>query len=364
MNATMNPPQAESITLYYREGSSDKVYQCSIEPSAELFVVNFAYGRRGSTMQTRTKTSSPVDYETAKGIFDKLVREKMAKGYTQGADGTPYEQSRDEGRATEVRPQLLNPIEEDEVKRLIKDPAWCMQEKKDGKRILLQKQGAAIHGINKKGLLVGLPSPIVHQTQKFSTDFIIDGECVGDVLYAFDLLKLGDDGVMAKPYKERLALLTELLDVPCVTIIEVVETAFAPAQKANLYNRLKEGRKEGVVFKRLDAPYTPGRPANGGTQLKHKFCATLSAVVAKANPQRSVEVRLLNGDKWVTAGNLTIPPNHPVPNVGAVVEVKYLYAIPGSGCLYQPVYLGVRTDVEKHECAVSQLKFKGEDDEG
>jgi hypothetical protein len=38
--------------------------------------------------------------------------------------------------------------------------------------------------------------------------------------------------------------------------------------------------------------------------------------------------------------------------------------MPGSGNLYQPVYLGVRTDVETHECVVSQLKFKGEDDEG
>lgn len=360
MNATMNPPQAKSITLYYREGASDKVYQCSMQPSGELFVVNFSYGRRGATLQNGTKTSSSVDYETAAEIFDKLVQGKMAKGYTPGADGTPYKQKRDAERA-DVRPQLLNPIEEDEVKRLITDPAWCMQEKKDGKRFLLQKQGAAIHGINKKGLLVGLPSPIVHQAQEFSTDFIIDGECVGDVLYAFDLLKLGDDGLMTKPYNQRLVLLAELLDVPFVTMIETVETAFAPAQKAILYNRLKEGRKEGVVFKRLDAPYMPGRPASGGAQLKHKFCATLSAVVATANPQRSVGIHLLDGYKWVTAGNVTIPPNHDVPQVGAVVEVKYLYAMPGSGCLYQPAYLGGRSDVGKDECTVSQLKFKGED---
>ena len=315
MNAAINPSQSASITLYYREGASDKVYQCNIEPSVELFVVNFSYGRRGATMQTGTKTATPVDFETAKAIFDKLVREKTAKGYTPGADGTPYKQTKDEGRATNIRPQLLNPIEEDEVKRLIKDSAWCMQEKKDGKRILLQKQGAAIHGTNRKGLLVGLPSPIVYQAQKFSTDFIIDGECVGDVLHAFDLLKLGGDCVRGKPYKERLALLTELLDVPFVTMIELVETAFAPAQKAILFNRIKEGKKEGVVFKRLDAPYSPGRPPVGGVQLKHKFCATLSAVVATVNPQRSVEVQLLDGDAWATAGNVAVPPNHPVPQV-------------------------------------------------
>lgn len=39
--------QADKVTLYFREGSSDKVYQASIEPTAGGFLVNFAYGRRG-----------------------------------------------------------------------------------------------------------------------------------------------------------------------------------------------------------------------------------------------------------------------------------------------------------------------------
>jgi len=39
-------------------------------------------------MNTGTKTQAPVDYDTAKSIYDKLVREKMAKGYTEGPDGT------------------------------------------------------------------------------------------------------------------------------------------------------------------------------------------------------------------------------------------------------------------------------------
>ena len=125
MNATMAPPQAERTTLYYREGSSDKVYQVGIEPRGEAFVVNFAFGRRGSTLQTGTKTSSPVDYETAKRTYDKLVREKKAKGYSPGADGTPYQHTQAEQRATGILPQLLNPIEEEEAKRLLHDPAYA-----------------------------------------------------------------------------------------------------------------------------------------------------------------------------------------------------------------------------------------------
>ena len=97
----------------------------SIEPQGEGFVVNFAYGRRGSTMNTGTKTQTPVDYDSAKTIYDKLVREKMAKGYTQGPDGTPYQNTPKEDRVTGLLPQLLNPIDEQEVKRLLKDPAWC-----------------------------------------------------------------------------------------------------------------------------------------------------------------------------------------------------------------------------------------------
>ena len=83
--------QSETTTLYYREGASDKVYQASLESVDDLFLVNFAYGRRGATMNTGTKTNNPVGYEEAKRIYDKLIREKKAKGYTGGPDGTPYQ---------------------------------------------------------------------------------------------------------------------------------------------------------------------------------------------------------------------------------------------------------------------------------
>lgn len=61
---------------------------------------------------------------------------------------------------------------------------------------------------------------------------------------------------------------------------------------------------------------------------------------------------------------MTIPPNQPIPNAGAIVEVRYLYAFRG-GSLYQPVYLGERDEIDPTECVVGQLKFKQEaDDDG
>ena len=67
-----------TTTLYFREGPSDKVYQASIRPKGKGFMVHFAYGRRGSTFNTGSKTQTPVDYQIAKGIYDKLIKEKMA----------------------------------------------------------------------------------------------------------------------------------------------------------------------------------------------------------------------------------------------------------------------------------------------
>ena len=128
--------------------------------------------------------------------------------------------------------------------------------------------------------------------------------------------------------------------------------------KERLFERLQTEKREGVVFKRLDAPYTPGRPNTGGTQLKHKFYATCSAVVSKINEKRSVELRLLNGDGFQPVGNVTIPVNFQVPEVGQTVEIRYLHAFRESHALYQPVFLGVRTDLEIHECVLSQLKYK------
>jgi bifunctional non-homologous end joining protein LigD len=360
MSATAAQATAERITLYYRQGTSDKVYQASIEPAGELFIVNFAYGRRGATLQTGTKTEKPVYYEYAKRIYDKLVTEKMGKGYTPGPNGQPYQHTNKEQHVTGIAPQLLNPIDETEALTLIDDPLWCMQEKKDGKRLLLWKDGATVIGINRLGLTTGIPASIIKNAQEIPGDFLMDGECVGETLYVFDLLSENGRSTMADPYQSRLHTLTDLLDHSWHPAIQLIETAMESVDKVSMLQTLRNEQREGAVFKRLDAPYTPGRPNTGGTHLKYKFCATLSAVVAKVNDQRSVELKLRKESEWVMAGNVTIPANHEVPSKGSVVEVRYLYAFRESGCLYQPVYLGLRSDIAAWECTVEQLKYKAE----
>lgn len=349
-----------TITLYYREGSSDKVYQCQIEPAGERYVINFAYGRRGSTLNTGTKTNVPVDYMDAKRIFDKLVKEKTAKGYTPGENSTTYQHT--EMQPSGILPQLLNSIEESRVLDLMNDDVWCCQEKFDGRRLIIRKLGAEIHGINKKGNLIGLPEPVFQIINQYGADVVIDGESIGDHYYAFDVLNLDGVDIRDWPYRERLAALLNLLAGIQQRVIKFVDTAFTTSQKLEMLETLRKGRKEGIVFKQLHSPSTIGRPNSGGSHLKHKFCATLSAVVAKVNRQRSVELQLIGKDGWVRCGNVTIPANHKIPSAGQVVEVRFLYAFKESGVLFQPVYLGPRDDVDDSECLTSQLKFKAEEE--
>jgi predicted DNA-binding WGR domain protein len=355
---TLTQTHSDNITLYYREGSSDKVYHAAIEPAGDgRFAVTFAYGRRGSTLSTGSKTSSPVSYDDAKRVFDKLVREKMAKGYTPGVDGTPYVGGNGDKQPSGYLPQLLNPIDEAEVQRLLRDNVHVAQEKFDGRRLLLRKEGAAIDGINRKGLLVGLPEPVFQAFRLMPGDCVLDGESIGNVFHVFDILMHDGQDIRARKYKNRQIELINLLASVQQRAIRFTETAYTAEQKIRMHATLQAAGKEGIVFKRIDAPYTPGRPNSGGPQLKHKFYATLSAVVSKINAQRSVEIRLFGKDGWALAGNVTIPPNHRIPVVGCVIEARYLYAT-DAGILYQPTYLGERADIEQHECVRSQLKFK------
>ena len=358
--------QTKSITLYFREGSSDKVYQASLQPRGAGFVVNFAFGRRGSTLQTGTKTVRPVDHQAALKVYDKLVREKMAKGYTPGRDGTPYQSTEREATATGILPQLLNPIDKDQAEQLIADDDWWMQEKFDGKRILIRKDRDQVIGINRKGLVVAIPQPIAQHARTIGgQQWLMDGESVGDAYFAFDLLEQDGVDLRKEPYSHRLDVLIAIVIPGGKEAIRVRDTATGAAQKQDMLATLRRIKAEGVVFKRHAAPYTPGRPASGGDQLKLKFTATASCIVAKANrTKRSVAVVLLDGGKRIAVGNVTVPPNQPIPRAGSILEVRYLYAYPG-GSLFQPVSLGQRDDIDPKACTLGQLKYKaaGEDEE-
>jgi bifunctional non-homologous end joining protein LigD len=345
--------------LYYRQGNSDKVYQAAIEPKADGHIVSYAYGRRGQTLTTGTKTQTPVPLEKAQSIHAKLIASKLAKGYTPAEDGTPYQQTGNEGRDTGIRCQLLNPVDEDQLPRLITGTTHCLQQKHDGRRLMVRKQGDEITGINRRGLIVAIPDTIREAVEHIPFDVLIDGEAVGDTLHAFDLLEVKGNDLRQRRYLDRFSGLIMVIP-PNLPALRWVSTAIDPNDKLETFEELKESGGEGVVFKDIDAPFTPGRPASGGPQLKFKFVESASFIVAAINGKRSVALALFDEGIQVPAGNVTIPPNHPIPQMGTIVDVRYLYAHRESGRIYQPVYLGERSDIPAEDCTVEQLKYKPE----
>jgi len=348
-----------SARLFFKDGTSDKEYHAAINAVEGGHTVTFAFGRRGSALTAGTKTAAPVPLEKAQQIYDKLIAEKTAKGYTPDGTGAAFALSDYEGRLSGLHPQLLNSIGEEAARRYLEGDDWCMQEKFDGRRIMAAVAGGRAEGSNRKGLYVSMPQEIADALAGLP-DCILDGELLGGCYVAFDLLRLGDADLRDRPYRERYAALAQAA-APCAAV-RVAETAWDGESKRALYDRIAAAGGEGVVFKRVDGPSVAGRPASGGSQVKCKFYATCTCLVAAQNDQRSVRLSLLDAaGQAVGVGNLTIPGNRAVPRVGALVEVRYLYAYKG-GSLYQPAFVGERDDLGPADCMIGQLKNKPDGD--
>ena len=369
--------QEEKISLYYRDGGSDKVYHAQLEPKDDGWVVNFQYGRRGAALQSGSKTAKPLAFAKAKAAYDKIVAEKVGKGYSTGKDGAVFQGNSLEGRFTSIVPQLLNAIEESEVAQYIADESWIAQEKFDGHRRLLRATSEEAIGINRRGLAVPLIGEIIDDLPHtgLALPLTLDGEQIGGAFALFDILEIGGEDMRGKPLEERLALLEavreRLVAARPAGGIQVARSAQTREEKQALLDGLRERNCEGIVFKQRGSRYVPGRPASSGNQLKFKFLADGTFKVAALHPtKRSVGLAVLDAaGNWQAIGNVTIPSNQEIPAEGDLVDVTYLYAFPG-GSLFQPRYKGRRDDLEPSAASMAQLKFKAstdgedEDDDG
>ena len=356
----MSEQQLPSAKLFFKEGSSDKVYEAVVEAVEGGYLVNFAFGRRGAKLQTGTKTTTPVDLKEATLIFEKLIKEKTNKGYTPDEEGTPFISSKDESKVSGYLPQLLNAIEKDEVDYYLKDDQWLSQEKHDGQRILMEVKDGNARAINRRGLYVEADQAISREALILSQGHpvVLDGEMVGGTYFVFDIL-IDDQDLRSLPYFQRYARLQKLFGTVSEDLrsLRLVDSAYTTAQKESMLEELIKKNAEGIVLKR-NAPYQAGRPNTYGDQLKYKFNVSASVFVTGINTQRSVSIAVLKADQVIPVGNVTILPNMTMPVLDDVLEVKYLYAMKETNALFQPVCLGLRKDISKDECTIDQLKYK------
>lgn len=350
----MNTP--ESVALFLTEGSSDKEYHIHLREKNGGWAVDYQNGRRGATLANGTKTAEPVDFASARKIFDKLKAEKMKKGYTPDGSGEAFRDTPDAGRASGVRLQLANSIDDGALNQMLNDDNWVAQEKHDGERRGVVVDNGKAVGLNRDGLTVALPESMAAalvNSVPGTGRWVMDGEIMGGRLVLFDLLERDGVDLRMTSVDDRLLALHEL------TVrgpIEIVHSCYGAAAKTALLDACRADRREGVVFKHRNATYVGDRPASGGDWLKYKFVesATLRVGAGKAN-KRSVS---LFTDDDTAVGNVTVPVNQAIPASGDFVEVNYLYFFE-NGSLFQPTLKGPRADKAKADTTAS-LKRKNE----
>lgn len=359
---------ATTAILNCTEGSADKVYQVSLRASGDLWVVEFAYGKRGSALKTGTKTQEPVEYKAGKSIFDKLVREKLAKGYVPYGDEVSYTRAEGEPKASGILPQLPIALDEGDVGAMITNESWWMQQKHDGENRLLLIRNGIVRGVNRKGQFIDVPTEWKTYLGVLP-DCLLAGESCGPVFYAFDLLEHDQTDLRTRGFRDRYFALKRLIGTTFNWFdgceleklesrketekrLRIVEAYQVGESKRSVFDRIKIEGGEGVVFKNVHEPFEIGK---SWAIRKFKFVESATCIVLTVNAQRSVQVGCMDGDgTMVNLGNVTIPANHSVPSVGELVEVRYLYRFE-YGSLEQPVYLGVRTDLEVSDAVISQI---------
>jgi bifunctional non-homologous end joining protein LigD len=373
----------ESTTLYFKQGSSNKVYTAKLlgHEATDEWTVTFAYGRRGGPMKAGVKTKDPVSYEKAKVIFDKLVHAKQLKGYTTGKDAVAYTDNPNAGKDTGFRPQLLNEVTYEEAEDFYKAtmPSVAVQIKWDGeRRAAILTKGEDNVFTNRKGQAKGTAQTIDEACTKLISNrpvifgFELDCEDMGEYLVIFDILRVNDVDMRHQPFAQRaeaLIVLRELITAEGLGDQLKVEVPTYPTSLKDFrwfIEHCRAHNEEGVVIRDASAPYTPGRPNSGGPCLKLKFIGEATCIVmGHSDGKRSIEVGVRGvappfTKMYMPIGRVTIPPNYDIPAMGQLVEIRYMNIMKGEGAkLFQPRYKGVRTDKTDAD-SYSSLKFKKE----
>jgi len=148
--------------------------------------------------------------------------------------------------------------------------------------------------------LRGIPESLRASALQLPGNWLLDGECIGDKFHAFDLLE-HDGCFIHLGFKDRLMRLLFLLESAHPTGIHFVAATYGKRAKRQVFEMIKEDGGEGVVFKRMDAPYVAGCSNSGGDQRKFKFVETASVIVTGLNDKRSVQLGLMD------AGQVVLP---------------------------------------------------------
>lgn len=258
--------------------------------------------------------------------------------------------------------QLLTPIDDGrEAAARLLDPAYAVQQKFDGKRIILHIARTSVTAYNREGLECEISKDIVVEARRFSplAPIVIDSEWLrqSQALYAFDLLEINGTDLRPTRFIDRIEQLTRTLQAARTSVIHPARTEVEEAAKIALLMRIHDLNLEGIVMKEVAAPYRLDRDPR---QFKYKFTHVSSFLVIKRNNKASVDLGLYNdSNQLINVGSVKVRNqsfNHIVE--GTIIDVQYAHAFPSSHKIYHPRMVSVRDDLQPHNCVLSQLRYK------
>jgi bifunctional non-homologous end joining protein LigD len=184
-------------------------------------------------------------------------------------------------------------------------------------------------------------------------------------LYVFDVIEARGESTMSVPFRSR----RQLLERWAAAWRGRLGLTVCSPDPWYLWQLVMEHSLEGIVAKRADSRYRPGRSRDW---VKIKAVRTVSCLVGGVDwsgaegtgEPRSLELFLVDeGGQLVPVGNASAGVSPPMRrqlltglrHPPLVVEVEYS-DVTNAGVLRQPVVRAVRTDVDVLACGVDQLR--------
>jgi ATP-dependent DNA ligase len=261
-----------------------------------------------------------------------------------------------------LMPELLQEEPISSIQKYIKDSRYGFQEKYNGKRRVIIRDGGYVYCLNKESEVRDLPRSLAAKLLSHPLDrFVLDCELMQDEsLKVFDALILGKHLLGGEEYTTRLDMIRTAFGK--FAYIEVASLVVTESEKRQFAQRLEGENAEGIVVRRLDATYKQG---DSRQHFKIKFWKTVDTVVISfertdaAGHPTSVNIGCYDkkGQLQRISGASLIGKD-PSIRPGSVLEVKFLYSTP-TGHIVQPAILGVRDDKSPASCTMDKvLKYR------
>lgn len=353
--------------------NENKAFKMAIKAdTSNNYTMTSIYGPIGGTMMPGKGLKEPSSYAAARKMALSVLKEKIKKGYkvvsVQHGDTAAactiddFVRPEDSG----IQLQMLADASPEVIDAALRSHNYFVQEKYNGHRRAIVYENGEAYGVKKTGIKIGLPShikSIVETGLEGKGRTVIDGELVGRIYYAFDLIEFDGTDLREVAAENR----QELLGKECLKIISrnsearshqttesgcflAAETAYPISLKLEMVNRIRAKNGEGYVLKKRDSFYGKER---GENQIRCKFWQSLSAIVSGINDRASVQMSLYDeAGNLVSIGNVSLGSFK--VNEGDVIEVKYQHC---RECLISPAIIEIRDDKPQSECMTDQLVY-------